>query len=159
VFVYDILQNVPLLSGLSAILIAQLLKVPLAFFSDHRLNWALIFSPGRMPSSHTAGMSALTTSVGFKDGLGSSLFALAFLMTAIVMFDAAGVRRQAGEHAALLNKLIFEEALIKDEVFRTRAHEQVRRLKEIIGHKPSEVLGGLALGIVVGLLWAYYGAV
>ncbi|MBE3595295.1 MAG: divergent PAP2 family protein [Candidatus Carbobacillus altaicus] len=155
----DLLQNAPLLSGLSAILIAQLLKVLFSFMIDRRFNWALIFSPGRMPSSHTAGMSALTTTVGLKDGLSSSLFALSLLMTAIVMFDAAGVRRQAGEHAALLNKLIFEEALTKDEVFRTRAHEQVKRLKEIIGHKPSEVMGGLILGVLVGIFWAYYGAV
>lgn len=155
----DLLQNAPLLSGLSAILIAQLLKVLFSFMIDRRFNWALIFSPGRMPSSHTAGMSALTTTVGLKDGLSSSLFALSLLMTAIVMFDAAGVRRQAGEHAALLNKLIFEKALTKDEVFRTRAHEQVKRLKEIIGHKPSEVMGGLILGVLVGIFWAYYGAV
>ncbi|MBE3595697.1 MAG: divergent PAP2 family protein [Hydrogenibacillus sp.] len=149
----ELLVNMPLIAAVTAVAVAQVIKVPLTYLTSGKLDWSLLFSPGRMPSSHTAGMSALSTAIAFQEGLRSALFALAFLTTAIVMFDAAGVRRHAGEHAAWLNRLIFENHAIGEEARRS-AHEEIKRLKEIIGHKPSEVLGGLVLGVVIGWFFA-----
>ena len=91
---------------------------------------------------------SVAVSIGFIKGWDSALFALAIMIAIIVMTDAAGVRRETGEQAKILNKIIlelFEEMKIKDE-----------HLKEFIGHTPFEVIVGALIGIVMAILMCFY---
>ncbi|RXT05749.1 divergent PAP2 family protein [Ammoniphilus sp. CFH 90114] len=150
----SLLQNYPLWASLAGITLAQAIKIPLHFFTHRTWKWGLLFSTGGMPSSHSAAVTALATAVGMTEGFGSTYFAIATIFAVIIMFDAAGVRRHAGEHAALLNILLDDFHLIKEELklFRTGAQQEKReKLKELLGHKPIEVLIGGALGILIAL--------
>lgn len=106
-------------------------------FSMERLTGA-----GGMPSSHTALVVATAASSGFTAGFDSPMFAIAFVLAGIVMYDAAGVRRHAGRHARALNRLIFK--------MNTEHPLKKLRLKEQIGHSPLEVLVGAVQGVIVG---------
>jgi hypothetical protein len=124
--------------------IAQTLKVVLRSFEQRRLNLRTLADTGGMPSSHSALVMALTTSVGRLDGLASSTFAVALIFSFVVMYDAQGVRRAAGRQAEVLNRLI-------EDVFGHRGVSE-GHLRELLGHTPIEVLVGAVLGIGVGLL-------
>ena len=104
----DIFRSTVAISGFFALLLSQLLKVPIDYLRNQRKdwNWSLLFNAGGMPSSHSALMAAVTTSIGLYVGWGSPMFALALAITSIVIYDAAGVRRQAGLHAERINKLV-----------------------------------------------------
>lgn len=127
--------NVAVLSGL----VAQVLKVVIVILTTKKLDMKRLTGSGGMPSSHTAFVVSLSTAVGRDSGWDSPLFALAVVFAAIVMYDAAGVRRAAGEQAAILNVII--------EDFRDQHQFKQERLKELIGHTPFEVLAGAVLGI------------
>src|SRR5690554_6470038 len=99
----EIFNNFPLWIAIFAIFFAQFIKVPIFFAITRKVDWSLLTSTGGMPSSHSAAVTALTTGVGLEAGFDSSLFAVAALFAIITMYDAAGVRRQAGEHAAIIN--------------------------------------------------------
>lgn len=129
--------NVAVLSGL----IAQVLKVIIVIMTTKKLDVKRLTGSGGMPSSHTAFVVGLSTAVGRDTGWDSALFALAVVFAAIVMYDAAGVRRAAGEQAAILNVII--------EDFRDRHQFKQERLKELIGHTPFEVLAGAILGVFI----------
>ncbi len=145
----DILQifsNKPLIIALTAWTLAQSLKVPLEFFTTRRWNWALLFRAGGMPSSHSALVASLTHAVGLYVGFITPLFALCFVISMIVIYDATGIRRQAGKHAEIINRMITDLASghpLKDE-----------ELKEVLGHTPLEAFFGTLLGVVVAqLMW------
>jgi hypothetical protein len=115
------------------------------FFSTGRWNLRRFVETGGMPSAHAAAVSALTTSVGLMQGFGSVLFGVTLYFSLIVMYDAAGLRRAAGRHAEILNRLI-------DEHFQ-HAEADTHRLMELLGHTPFEVLIGAVLGTSTALLW------
>ena len=145
----DVLQNTVLITGLSAWALAQIIKIPLDYLRTRRWNWALLFTTGGMPSSHSSLMTATTHAIGLYQGFSSPLFAMAVAITMIVIYDAANVRRQAGIHAQRIN-VIFDELL--------RGHPiNERDLREVLGHTPLEVVGGILLGLAVAtgqwLLW------
>jgi hypothetical protein len=94
----------------------------------------------------------LSTLLGLKYGFNSDMFSLALVFSLIVMYDARGVRRAVGEQANLLNQLI-KHLNAKDENNAALLKED---LKELIGHTPVEVLGGLVLGIVIALGGWYF---
>lgn len=145
----DILQNKVLTAGLIAWLLAQVIKLPLDFFRTRKWNWSLMLTTGGMPSSHSSLMTATTLAIGLYHGLDDPLFALGVAITMIVTYDAAGVRQQAGIHAQRINVLF-------DELLKGHPINQ-RDLREVIGHTPLEVIGGILLGLVVSttqwLIW------
>lgn len=102
----ELFLNFPLIAALIAIFFAQFIKVPIHFIAFRKVNWSLLNSTGGMPSSHSAAVSALTVAVGIETGMDSPVFAVAAIFAVITMFDATGVRRQAGEQAAVLNQLV-----------------------------------------------------
>jgi uncharacterized protein len=145
----DVLQNRVLIAGLTAWALAQIIKIPLDYLRTRRWNWALLFTTGGMPSSHSSLMTATTHAIGLYHGFSNPLFAMAVAITMIVIYDAANVRRQAGIHAQRIN-VIFDELL--------RGHPvNERDLREVLGHTPLEVVGGILLGLAVAtgqwLLW------
>lgn len=137
----QLIQNKVLIAVLSGWLLAQVLKIPSEYFRSRRWMWAMLFAPGGMPSSHSALMVAGTLAVGLYHGFDNPIFAVAVGITMIVVHDAAGVRRQAGMHAERIN-LLFEE-LLKGHLW------DENELKEVIGHTPLEVIGGIILGFLV----------
>ncbi|NTW44027.1 MAG: divergent PAP2 family protein [Anaerolineaceae bacterium] len=140
----DLIHNQVLAAGLLGWFLGQFLKVPMEFLINRRVNWGLWFSSGGMPSSHSSLMTATTLSIGLNYGFGSPIFALAFSVSMIVVYDASGVRRQAGIHAQKIN-ILFEEVLRGEPL-------QIDKLKEVLGHTPPQVVGGVILGLLVALL-------
>lgn len=122
---------------------AGFIKMAIAFSKTKRFNLSYLVSTGRMPSAHSALVSALATSIGMTEGFRSPIFALAICFAAITLFDAAGVRYAASQQAKLLNKIT--EELFTEHTF------NVPRLKEFLGHTRKEVLAGMVTGIVAGV--------
>lgn len=150
-----LLSNFPLFASIAAIFFAQFLKVPIRFIATRRLDWSLLTSTGGMPSSHSAAVTALSTGVALETGLNSVFFAISTVFAIITMFDATGVRRQAGEQAIVLNKLVDDfNKLVEDaKIWKQKPEETKRKeLKELLGHKPIEVFFGGLTGIVLTLL-------
>lgn len=100
-----------------------------------------LYASGGFPSSHTTSTVALATYLGATDGWTSHVFGLAAMFTAVVMYDAIGVRRAVGEHARLLRELAAQK----------KVDYKVRGMHTALGHTPLEVFGGLVLGVVIGL--------
>lgn len=111
-----------------------------------------LFRTGGMPSSHAAGACSLASYIGFKKGFSSDLFGLATVLSLIVMFDAMGIRRQAGLIATEVNELEDTVAKLTQEHPHYTHRRRETELEERLGHRPAEVAGGAVLGIVVGFL-------
>ena len=107
-FFNAIFHNHALLTALLAWFLAQVLKPPVEYLRRGKWNWGYLLSAGGMPSSHSALMVGATVGIGLHEGFDTSIFALAVATTMIVIYDAAGVRRQAGIHAEKINVLINE---------------------------------------------------
>lgn len=140
--------NVALISWLSA----QVLKTIFTFISTKKLNLERMVGAGGMPSAHSALVCSLTVAIARTVGVSSPEFALAFLMACVVMYDAMGVRRSAGEQAKVLNKIIFTWEKSQDAPDEDEDEMFKKDLKESLGHTPLEVLGGALLGILVAML-------
>lgn len=142
----SILSNFPLLAAVSAIIAAQFVKVPVYLVMNRTWKLGLAFSTGGMPSSHAAAVASLATAVGLLNGFGSSVFAIAAIFSVITMYDAAGIRRHAGIHASVLNRWTRLIPSLQSQ------GEGRAELKEMLGHRPSEVCAGAVFGIVISLL-------
>ncbi|MDP2965540.1 MAG: divergent PAP2 family protein [Pelolinea sp.] len=140
----SLIHNRVLLAAVLAWTIGQFLKAPLDYVLNKRWNWGIILSPGGMPSSHTALVTSVTLAIGFQEGFASPLFALSFAIGMIVVYDAAGVRRQAGIHAERINEMM-------KSFFENRGIPE-KELKEVLGHTPFEVITGVILGILISLV-------
>ncbi|VDG98766.1 Divergent PAP2 family [Lysinibacillus sphaericus] len=150
-----ILSNVPLLVALFGIFFAQFVKIPIHFLLTRELDWKLMTSTGGMPSSHSAAVTALTTAIAFEHGLGSSLFAISAIFAVIVMFDASGVRYQAGQQALIINQIRadFQTFVSGTKDWIKKDEEQkIVELKTLLGHKPSEVFAGAVTGILISVI-------
>ncbi len=144
-YVFDILENYVLICAVAGWFSAQFIKCASYFIRNHKLSWSVIMASGGMPSSHSSTVSALVTSTIKLCGLNSVEFALAFVLAFIVMYDAAGVRRAAGEQAKVLNR-------IATDISDGDGTYLDKDLKELIGHTPFQVAVGAVLGIVVAAL-------
>lgn len=137
----DLFSNRILISGIIAWSLAQIIKVPLNYLTERRWDWALLLRAGGMPSSHSALVTAVAHTIGLFSGFDTPVYALAVAIAIIVIYDATGIRRQAGKHAEVIN------AMIRDL---THGHPlQEERLREVLGHTPLEALGGMLLGLFV----------
>ena len=145
----DLFQNRALVAGLVAWILAQIIKMPLNYLYTRKWNWALLLTTGGMPSSHSSLMTGTVFAIGLYYGFDNPVFALGVAITMIVTYDAGGVRRQAGIHAQRIN-VLFGELLQGHPV-------SEKDLREVLGHTPLEVMGGILLGLVVAtgqwLIW------
>lgn len=151
----EIFLNFPLWAALIAIVFAQLIKIPIKLMVTKEFSPGLAFSTGGMPSSHSAAVTALTTGIGIVDGVTSTVFAASCVFSIIIMFDATGVRRQAGEQAVVLNQLIKDfQFFVEGAKGWNKKEETVKRreLKELLGHQPIEVFFGGLFGIGIAFL-------
>ncbi len=119
----------------------QSLKLLIFYITEKKWDIRRFVGAGGMPSTHSALSVCVATTIGIKEGWDSPLFALAIVLAFIIMADAAGVRRETGEQAKVLNKIIlefFKEIKLKD-----------KRFKELVGHTPFEVIVGAFVGMVM----------
>jgi len=141
-----------LLVSICAWAVAQLLKVFTALIRKQQIDLRLLVSTGGMPSSHSAMVCALATSVAIVQGFNSVAFGIAAILAMVVMYDAASVRRWVGRQSVVLNRIV------KEIRFRRPLAELERDLREFIGHTPFEVIIGAVLGITIAWLWFTIGA-
>lgn len=141
----NIFHNKILAASILSWILAQTAKFVFGFIVNGRPDLTLLTKSGGMPSGHAALMSSVSWGIGEAYGFSSGQFALASVMSIIVMYDAAGVRQAVGVQAQILNDLIYD-------VYRGTPAKP-SRIREILGHTPVEVIAGAFLGIAVAMLF------
>ena len=144
-FFNELMNNRILWVAVLAWFAAQLIKVLIELIRTKKINLSLFTGSGGMPSSHTSFVIAMTMGVGIQRGFDSALFAIAAVISMIVMYDAAGVRRAAGKQAEVIN-------MLTESLENSGIHID-KKLKELLGHSPIEVFVGGILGIIVAYLF------
>lgn len=142
--IMGMLSNKVLLVALTAWGIAQIVKAPIHYLQKREWDWSLFYSSGGMPSSHAALVTGCAFSIGFDMGFDTPLFAVAGVLAGVVVYDAIGVRRHAGNHARMIN-------LMMDELL-TGHPLAGQELEELLGHTPRQVTAGIILGITAAYL-------
>ena len=141
----ELLGNQLLVSAVLGWVVAQGLKTLIDFALNKSFNKERLVGSGGMRSSHSATVCGLTTAAVIKYGVGSFEFAISFVLSMIVMYDAIGVRRETGKQAKLLNSILMENPL------KLSAEVLQERLKEYVGHTPLQVVAGALLGVFLAI--------
>lgn len=142
----EMLGNQILISAVVGWVVAQVLKTMIDCALNKSFHAERLVGSGGMPSSHSATVCGLTTGALLKYGAGSFEFAVCFVLSMVVMYDAIGVRRETGKQAKLLNSILMENPL------KLNAEVLQEKLKEYVGHTPLQVAAGAILGIGLALL-------
>lgn len=148
------MANRGLATALAAVGAAQLLKLPWHYRKTGKWDLSKLTGSGGMPSSHSSGVTALAAYTALKHGIRTPEFAIASMLGIIVMYDAMNIRRHAGEIAIQVNDLDADVERLAGHhpgIYHKRRSE---RLKETLGHQPSEVAAGAVLGACIGMLGA-----
>lgn len=143
-YIRHIFENTPLMAAVISWLMAQGIKTLLTLIHTKKFEAERIFGAGGMPSAHTASVCALSLCIAHTCHISSPEFAISVCFTAVVIYDAMGVRRAAGEQAKVINRMV-------DIMEKEGSEITEKDLKEYLGHTPIEVLAGLLLGILVSL--------
>lgn len=145
----EVLQNDILFCALISWTVAQALKVPFMYLTEKKWSIKRFWGSGGMPSSHTALVVSLSIMTGSIYGFNKVEFAISFILAIIVMYDAAGVRRQTGTQASVINEIV-------NRIFVEGEKITEKDLKEIVGHTPIEVFGGVIVGFAVALIYLFF---
>lgn len=138
-------NNIPLNIFIAATLgyfLASVAKIIIMFFKGEKVRLLLAFSTGGMPSSHSATVTALATSIFMHEGFSTS-FVIAFFFACVVIADAFGVRMETGKQAHVINQMMKKD--------RIKAH----KFNELVGHTPKQVLVGAIFGICIAILFYF----
>ena len=141
----QMMGNQILVSAVMGWVVAQFLKTLIDFLLNKSFNAERLVGSGGMPSSHSATVCGMTTAAMLRYGVGSFEFAVSFVVSMVVMYDAIGVRRETGKQAKLLNSILMENPL------KLNAEVLQEKLKEYVGHTPLQVMAGAILGILLAL--------
>lgn len=143
---YTIFRNPFLVTGLCSWLIAQILKTIIHCIINKKLDIRRLYGDGGMPSGHSATVTSLAVISAMIYGADSFEFAVTAILAIIVCHDAMGVRLETGKQAVVLNDLL--------EIIDMLTTEKVPevRLKEFVGHTPTQVLAGILVGILNAIL-------
>jgi acid phosphatase family membrane protein YuiD len=144
-YINEFLNNSVLLTAILSWFVAQVLKVVFVLIWNKRFDFHRFVGSGGMPSSHSSFVVSLAAAVGLVEGFASTMFAVCVVVAAVVMYDAAGIRRAAGQQARILNRIVDKWG---KEDFRVTE----KKLKELLGHTPVEVLAGAILGIIIAVI-------
>ena len=132
-------HNSVLIAALTAWALAQIVKLPIEYVRTRRWNWALLLRAGGMPSSHSALVAGAPHGIVLTIGFDSPIFAGAVALAMIVIYDATGIRRQAGRHAEIINTMVND--LVEGHPLRQE------QLREVLGHSPGEAIVGMLMGV------------
>lgn len=146
---WRIIDNPLFWPALTSYLLAQIGKIVLRFIETKYIDLKLMTSTGGMPSSHAALVMSVAVTVGIHTGFNSITFGIAATVAAVIMYDATGVRYESGKQAKAINNIV---ELLSDGDFETHFSQ----LKELLGHRPIEVLVGAILGILVAILFSLF---
>ena len=165
-------MNLPLITAFIAIFFTQLIKYPISlFFNKKGAKIDIVTSTGGMPSSHSAAVTSLITALIFEYGFSSPHVAIATIFGVIIMFDSMGVRRQSGEQGIVLDILIRRHLAETGQLvemndatnhgnnednpvlnqYHIEDYEHMI-IKKYLGHKPTEVIGGIMTGGIVAFV-------
>ena len=142
----DLLRNDMFVCAIVAYMLAQLFKIFTTTYREKEFHFSQLWGSGGMPSSHSSTVCAMTFSCARVYGVADPVFAICIVLSGVVMYDATGVRRAAGEHAKMLNHMIAD-------LFSGNPDYAQKALKELIGHTPLQVAMGALLGILIGLFF------
>lgn len=123
----------------------QIFKVIWDLVTTKKFNFKRVLGARGMPSAHSAVVIALTTMIGRSQGTTSPMFGIALIFSLVVMYDATGVRREAGKQAHLLNEIINTPGLSQVQV--------KEKLVEALGHTPIQVFVGALVGFIIGMIF------
>ena len=143
-----------IISAISSIVLAQVLKPFIYYLFNEKWDWHLVVTSGGFPSSHTAGVTACALAVGLSENFSSNLFAVTFIFAVVIAYDAMNVRYYAGQNIQITQQLIkdiseLSQIKLDDPIYFTK-------MKDVLGHKGVEVLGGIILGLMVaGVLFLF----
>lgn len=148
---YLLIHSPIFLAAVSSWIISQFLKTLVTLFTNsvstfRELVELLFWKTGGMPSSHSALVASVSTTIGFQNGIDSDLFIFSCCFALVVIRDAVGVRRSSGDQARALNEL--------GETIASRMDYGFKSVKEIQGHSPMEVLAGILLGFFIGVAFS-----
>lgn len=144
-YVLQVLQNSVLQTAILSWFVAQIMKVIIVLIIDRRLDFTRLTGSGGMPSSHSSFTVSLAFAAGFLEGFDSVIFGISLAFAIVVMYDASGIRRSAGQQAVILNRIV--EKFGKEDVSATG-----KKLKELLGHTPLEVFAGAILGAIIAII-------
>ena len=140
----EILNNKVLVIPFLVLIITQVFKTIYFSIKNKKLDLFTLLTTGGLPSSHSSLVSSLATVVLKVNGAGSAEFAIAVILAIIVMYDASGIRKAAGEHAKILNEMMEEK-----EYYNSKEY---KKLKELLGHTKLEVFIGFLTGIILTII-------
>ena len=144
-FMKELLENTTFFVVFFGWAFSCILKGFLVWYKDKKLDLTRFLGTGGMPSSHSTVVTCLATCVGIKSGFDSTEFVVCCVLALVVMYDASGIRRAAGQQAKIINMII-------DAWNERDPHEKQNRLKELLGHTPLEVCAGAILGVLIAVL-------
>lgn len=140
----EILNNKVLVIPFLVLIITQVFKTIYFSIKNKKLDLFTLLTTVGLPSSHSSLVSSLATVVLKVNGAGSAEFAIAVILAIIVMYDASGIRKAAGEHAKILNEMMEEKEYYSSKEY--------KKLKELLGHTKLEVFIGLLTGIFLTIV-------
>lgn len=149
-YLSDLFNNRVLMTAILGWAVAQVVKTIIDFALNKKINFERLVGSGGMPSCHSSTVCALCVATGFECGLDSGEFAIAAMLAIIVMYDARGVRRETGNQAEILNRIMEFFRLPENGSFKLEFDQD--KLKVLIGHTPLQVVCGAILGIIVGFV-------
>ena len=151
-FLKDLFQNKALIAAVLAWLFAQLIKTVICAVVSKKLQMERMWGAGGMPSAHSSMVCALAIATARFYGADSPIFALSLVLALVTIYDAMGVRREAGRHAKVLNHYLNGLELDKAETEEEAVEFETIDLKELIGHTPMQVI----MGAIFGIVYAFY---
>lgn len=140
----------PLVTALLSNILAQVLKTVVYYYRTGKWDFHWVIASGGFPSSHSSTVTALSLSIGIQEGFDSTVFAVTTIFSFIVMYDACHVRYYSGKNIELTQQLVKDLREMTGLHFDDPIYQE--KLKNVLGHKFVEVIGGFVVGLAVPLI-------
>lgn len=140
----------PLVTALLSNILAQVLKTVVYYYRTGKWDFHWVIASGGFPSSHSSTVTALSLSIGIQEGFDSAIFAVTNIFSFIVMYDACHVRYYSGKNIELTQQLVKDLREMTGLHFDDPIYQE--KLKNVLGHKFVEVIGGFVVGLAVPLI-------
>lgn len=140
----------PLVTALLSNILAQVLKTVVYYYRTGKWDFHWVIASGGFPSSHSSTVTALSLSIGIQEGFDSAIFAVTTIFSFIVMYDACHVRYYSGKNIELTQQLVKDLREMTGLHFNDPIYQE--KLKNVLGHKFVEVIGGFVVGLAVPLI-------